>query len=93
MSDPATIIEVPDRISSEDGTLNWFRADKMTKAAARRIIADEACEPVGEYSVCRRHMRPATLNDPGTCLQQLQEGWWTECDRREPGAFAVWRVE
>ena len=84
---------VPDRIVTEDGWLAWFRADVYSKTQARREMANEAGEPVGFFSVVKRWMREAVLGDPNVEQWMLDEGWYRECKRTEPGAVPVWRVE
>jgi hypothetical protein len=88
--------EVPYRISSEDGTRNWFPTDRTTKARGRREVAEECREPLKDFGVCKRWMRQATeadIDEYTIGRHMVEEGWWIECGRRDEGAFPVWMVE
>ena len=86
-------LELPDALGcwDEDGEVAWMpRAYFSTRGRARGAYSSTTGVPFAEVRVLSRWMRHAPEHE----LAGDHDGfYWLECDRGEPGAFAVWRCE
>lgn len=77
---------------SEDGDWIVFRREGLTRWQARRLVADQALEPVTSFTVRAGYVRPADKRD---CDERfyIEEQWHFACERSHPRAIPVWVVE